>query len=466
MHTHALSVGKRYDAERSFGMGQNVQTFAKLGLMKAHKMGADSAEVFVVKQRSLELEMKNNNLEDLNQAEKHGVGIRVLCGKRQGFSFSTDFRKAALDQMVHQAIVNSRYNDVDSVLGFPERSMHYPQPVCSDIRIARQSLEERLALVQETVQHAKRWSKQVCQVERAGYEEGVTEAWLANSNGVLLHQQGSYCGLFCLALGEKDGDRQSGYGMDSSVSLCGLSPERVGQMAGRRAVELLGATNIPSGVMDLVLDPLVAAQIFGIISTCFSGEAVQKQKSFLAGCCGEQVASTALTLVDDGTLSGRLGSGSFDGEGTPTQRTVLLEQGVLQQYLYDFASAAQAGTVSTGNGVRGSYQGTPHVGTTNYYLEAGQQSPQQMIAEVSRGLYVTAIMGAHTANPVSGDFSFGASGILIEHGCFCKPVRGITIAGNFQELLKKVKGVGNDLTFFGSQGAPTVCIGDIAVSGT
>ena len=207
-------------------------------------------------------------------------------------------------------------------------------------------------------------------------------------------------------------------------------------------------------------------QILGIISACFSGEAVQKQKSFLAGKLGQLVASKELTLIDDGTLPNRLGSASFDGEGTATQRTILLENGVLQNYLYDCLSAAKANTVSTGNGMRSSYKGVPHVGCSNYYLAAGNQSPEELVAAVRRGIYVTEILGAHTSNPVSGDFSFGASGILIEKGKLVRPVRGITIAGNFQKLLQKVNGVANDLTFYGSQGAPTIRIADIAVSGT
>lgn len=290
--------------------------------------------------------------------------------------------------------------------------------------------------------------------------------WLANSNGVLLHQKGNYCGLFCLALGEKDGEQQSGYGMDSCIALRELSPERAGTMAGRRAVQLLGAAPVASGVMDLVLEPLITMQMLGIISACFSGEAVLKNKSFLAGRLGDCVASQELTLIDDGTLPNRLGSASFDGEGTASQRTVLLENGVLQNYLYDCLSAAKAGTSSTGNGMRGSYKGTPHISTSNYYLQAGSQTPAQLTGHVERGIYVTEILGAHTANPVSGDFSFGASGILIEHGRLSRPVRGITIAGNFQQLLQKVCGVGNDLTFYGSQGAPTMRIAEISVSGT
>ena len=439
--------------------------FARSGLAKARQMGADHAEVFVVKNRSQEIEIKDDSLDQIKQSESQGVGLRVIKGNRQGFSFSSDFRSSAVDKMVTQAIANSTYNDEEPALYFPEQGRYYPQPDLYDAATGAHTMEEKIELAKETVRQAKLYDSRVKSIERSGYEEGEIEMWLANSHGLSLYQKGSFCGLFALALSEQDGEQQSGYGMNSCISYRDLSPEEAGKMAGRRAVQLLGASQVKSGVMDLVLEPLIAMQMMGIISSCFSGEAVLKNKSFLAGKLGEVVASRELTLIDDGTMPGRLGSASFDGEGTAAQRTVLLENGVLKNYLYDCLSAKKAGAVSTGNGMRGSYKGVPHIGASNYYLEAGSLSPEQLIGSVEKGIYVTEILGAHTANPVSGDFSFGASGILIEHGKLSHPVRGITIAGNFQQLLQKISGIGSDLTFYGSQGAPTIRISDISVSG-
>ena len=439
--------------------------FARSGLAKARQMGADHAEVFVVKNRSQEIEIKDDSLDQIKQSESQGVGLRVIKGNRQGFSFSSDFRSSAVDKMVTQAIANSTYNDEEPALYFPEQGRYYPQPDLYDAATGAHTMEEKIELAKETARQAKLYDSRVKSIERSGYEEGEIEMWLANSHGLSLYQKGSFCGLFALALSEQDGEQQSGYGMNSCISYGDLSPEEAGKMAGRRAVQLLGASQVKSGVMDLVLEPLIAMQMMGIISSCFSGEAVLKNKSFLAGKLGEVVASRELTLIDDGTMPGRLGSASFDGEGTAAQRTVLLENGVLKNYLYDCLSAKKAGAVSTGNGMRGSYKGVPHIGASNYYLEAGSLSPEQLIGSVEKGIYVTEILGAHTANPVSGDFSFGASGILIEHGKLSHPVRGITIAGNFQQLLQKISGIGSDLTFYGSQGAPTIRISDISVSG-
>ena len=446
-------------------MEQGFLKFAKTGLHKAKQLGADHVELFVMKSRNFEAEIKNNRIDEMKQSESSGVGVRILKDGRFGFSFSSDFRATSLDKMVMQAITNSNYSDKDDTLRFPSPAGDYSKPAIFDEGLSKVSLEEKLDLARETTRYAQAFDTRVKQIERSCYEDGEIELWIANSNGIYQHQAGNYCGLACLALGEENGEMQSGYGMNSAVRYCDLNPKDAGEMAANRAVRLIGAKQIASGKMDLVLEPLIAMQIMGIISSCFSGDAVRKKKSFLAGKIDTCVASNQLTVVDDGTLDYRLGSGSFDGEGVPTQRTILLEKGVLKQYLYDTASALKDHAQSTGNGMRGGYKGTPHIGTTNYYVEAGFMSPEQLVNEVSYGVYITEIMGAHTANIVSGDFSFGASGILIEHGTFTHPVRGITIAGNFQNLLQQINGIGNDLVFYGGQGAPTIRISDITVSG-
>ncbi len=171
--------------------------------------------------------------------------MRILRGNRQGFSFSSDFRNSALDKMVMQAIANSHYSDEEPARYFPGKSAYYPQIDLYDSTMGNYTLDEKLELAQETARQAEQWSKQVSRIERSGYEEGDIEIWLANSNGILLQQRGNYCGLFCLALGEKNGEQQSGYGMDSSIALRELSPKRAGQMAGKRAVQLLERDLLP-----------------------------------------------------------------------------------------------------------------------------------------------------------------------------------------------------------------------------
>jgi PmbA protein len=169
--------------------------------------------------------------------------------------------------------------------------------------------------------------------------------------------------------------------------------------------------------------------------------------------------------VDDSLYDEGIVSFPFDGEGFPAQRTVLVENGILQGFLYDVYTANKGQTRSTGNGARSSFRSLPGVGTTNFFFQAGSKPATELVHEVSHGLYITEVMGMHTANPISGDFSVGAAGLLIENGEVTHPVRGITIAGNLQDLLQDVDGVGDDLRFFGSRGAPTLRVKALSVAG-
>jgi PmbA protein len=215
----------------------------------------------------------------------------------------------------------------------------------------------------------------------------------------------------------------------------------------------------------VVLDPYVAAGFLDLISTALTSEAVQKGRSLFAGKKDTEVASGKITVIDDGTLPGGIASAPFDGEGVATSRTVLIEDGVLKGYLYNTYTAAKDGVCSTGNGVRNSFKGTPEVGVTNIFIKPGSVPAEQLFSELEKGIYITEVMGMHTANPISGDFSVGVSGLLIEKGQLTRPVRGMALGGNIMDLLAGVNAVGNDLKFFGSRGSPTLRISEMTLSG-
>ncbi|HHW45006.1 MAG TPA: TldD/PmbA family protein, partial [Desulfotomaculum sp.] len=233
----------------------------------------------------------------------------------------------------------------------------------------------------------------------------------------------------------------------------------------RRAVRMLGARPVATRRAAVILEPYVATGFLGLLGPGLTAEAVQKNRSPFAGKVGQQVASTMVTVLDDGAMAGGIASAPFDGEGVPTGRTVLIEGGVLKGFLHNTYTAARDGVQSTGNGVRGSFKSTPEVGTTNFFIQPGTVSPEQLIRDTASGLYVTEVMGMHTANPISGDFSVGAAGILIENGQLTRPVRGVAIAGNLLELLNHVDGVAGDLTFFGGRGSPTIRVARMSISG-
>ena len=267
-------------------------------------------------------------------------------------------------------------------------------------------------------------------------------------------------------MGQEEEDNQTGFALQYRLKFAELDPETVGREAAEKAVRMLGAKQIGTQRVPVLFDPYVATSFLGVLAPALTAEAVQKGKSLFAQKIGQPVGSNVLTLVDDGTLPNGIASAPFDGEGVPSSRTVLIENGELKTYLYNTYTAARDGVSSTGNGVRGSFKSTPEVGTTNFFIQPGEVSQQQLMTDIKEGLYITEVMGMHTANPISGDFSVGAAGLWIKDGQFTVPVRGIAIAGNLADLLQSIEGVASDLTFFGGKGSPTVRIGQMTVSGS
>jgi PmbA protein len=249
------------------------------------------------------------------------------------------------------------------------------------------------------------------------------------------------------------------------VNLSELDPVYIGEEAAKAATQLLSAGSTQTAQTTVVFDRQVTAQFLEAVSPMFLSSYVQKGKSMLRGKLGENIASPLITLLDNGRIPGALGTAPFDAEGILTNETPLIEGGSLKAYLYDFHTALKAGVHSTGNAARGGYKTLPDVSTTNFYLKPGARSLSQLTQSVSNGILITKVMGMHTANPISGDFSVGAAGILIENGKLTRPVRGIAIAGNLLKMLSQVQEVGSDLRWFGSTGAPSLLIDGITVSG-
>jgi PmbA protein len=241
------------------------------------------------------------------------------------------------------------------------------------------------------------------------------------------------------------------------------SPEEVGKIAAHRALRRLGARKVKTQHVPVIFDPLVATSILEHIFEGVNGDSVYRGASFLAGKLGQSIASPKVTVIDDGTMKGGFGTSPFDGEGVPTRRTMVIDKGVLTSYLLNTYSAKKLGLQTTGNASRG-LAGTPGIGPGNYFLQPGNKTPQQLIAEVKDGLYVTEFLGMGV-NLVTGDYSRGASGLWISGGELAYPVEEITVAGNLKEMFMNISEVGNDLEFRGAVAAPTIRIDGLTVGG-
>lgn len=438
---------------------------AEQAVNTAKKLGAHLAEAYLNNDKQLSIDVRGGQVETMKLAEECGLGVRVLVEGKVGFAFTSDLRGETVEKTVKEAMANAANTSADKYRNFPGPFPQYPRLDIYDSRIGSTGVEEKINMARVMEEEARAFSPKVKVIESASYQDGETEVVIYNSLGVSLSYRAAYCGVYiALVAGEGD-DNQTGFDLDYNLHYSKLDPRSVGRNAARRAVRMLGAKPVTSQQVPVILDPYVAAGFLGILGPSLTGEAVQKGRSLFAGKVGRQVASEKVNIVDDGTLAGGIGSSPFDGEGYPTSRTILIQSGTLQGYLHNIYTAAKDGVSSTGNGTRGSFKSTPEVGTTNFFIEPGSVAPEDMIKDIQNGFYVTEVMGLHTANPISGDFSLGAAGIWIENGSFTRPVKGVAMAGNIVELLKNVEEAGNDLRFFGGRGAPTLRISTMSVSG-
>ncbi|EAX47930.1 peptidase U62, modulator of DNA gyrase [Thermosinus carboxydivorans Nor1] len=433
----------------------------------AQKIGAYAAEAYVLDARALTIEVAEQKVETLKQANDTGIGIRVISREQAvGFAHCTGIDSGDIEGVVRQALANSRKSFADRYHFLPGKPQQIPEMDLLDRQLALASVEEKIEKAKEVERAAQRTDKRVRRTERCVYEDADYGVALANSNGLAVAYRSGYCGVYGMVLAEQDGDVQTGMALSYRRRFAELDPAAVGSEAAREAVMLLGAKTIGTTKAALVLSPYIATNFFSILIPALSADAVQKGRSLFKGKLGQKVASPVLSLVDDGRLEGGIASSPVDGEGVLTRRTELVVRGELKNYLYNTYTAAKDNVASTGNGVRGSFKGLPEVGPTNIFIQPGDTEPNAIIAGVRKGFYVTNVMGMHTANPISGDFSIGAAGVWIENGEFTHAVRGVAIAGNILELLNNVDAVGSDLRFFGSQGAPTLRISGITISGS
>jgi PmbA protein len=432
---------------------------------ESKKRNVEQAEAFYDSERELSIEVREGQVENLKVAKDAGLGIRVIQNGRLGYAYTTELTWGKMANTLDIALANAKAASEDSYYTLPEPALSYPELDLYDPQLDEVSLEEKIEMARQIERSGRSFDPLVCLTEQISYQEVNYEIAIANSKGVSLTSRGAFCGGVAAFVAGKDGDQQTGFSVEFVRRLKELDPDALGKEAARKAVRMIGAQRLSTKRVPVVMDPYVVSSFLAMLASALSAEAVQKGRSLFAGKTGERVASMLVTIVDDGAKPGGIASAPFDGEGVPTQKTVLVDSGVLQGFLYNSYTAAKDGVSSTGNAARGSFQSPPQLGSTNFYIAPGKRSQDAIIKETGEGFYLTEVMGMHTANPISGDFSLGAAGIWIHNGELTTPVRGMVIAGNILELLAGVDAVGSDLRFFAGRGAPTVRVANLTVSG-
>lgn len=433
--------------------------------------GNEEVEAYVSASHGTEVRAYNGDVEHLVVAGSQGIGVRVVVDGREGFAWAGSLDPDVIDATVADARDNAGFAQPDEWNGVtrPTEVEGVATPV---LDLWRESMlgvgtDEKVALALELERAALKSDSRIKTVESAEYGDGIGAAAIANSLGVEAVSRRTVCSLTTVVIAADGEEQQTGYGFSVGRELDDLDLLVPAADAAQRATRLLGAVQIPGRRIDIVLDPLVSASFLGLIAGACNGERVVKGRSMFADRLGEMVGSEIFTLVDDPTNPLAYGASTHDSEGVPTRRNEIIVNGVLKNFLHNTYTGRRSGSGTTGSGVR-AVSSTPGVGSRALALAPGTQTPAEILAAAPDALYVQSFSGLHSGtNVVSGDFSVGATGLLIENGALGQPVREITIASTLPRMLQHVAAVGSDLTWLpGGAAGVTLRIDDMTMSGS
>jgi PmbA protein len=440
----------------------------------AMRLGAAGVDAIFDMSRSFSVSLCDGEPEEDAAGEEKSIGLRFVdADGRQGVVATNDFAKDTLSALPEWGMRNCRAGDADPWVRLPDvavfRSAGDPGDLMLvDERIPSLARKDRVDACVRMTDAARSVPPlrgvRVCSVRSAEWNDWESARCYATSTGIL-----GWSRMTGVSLGTTvvldDGLTRNMGGYDAqSHRLDAVDPCATAREAVRRTALTFGGRAVAKGRYDLVLDVPVVADLLDVLGDLFLSSSVHRKQSFLAGKIGEPVAGRELSLVDDGRLAGGMGTAPFDDEGVPTSRTSLLDRGILTGYLYDLRNAAEDGVSSTGNACR-SVCSPPDVSASNLLMGPGRRSREDLVASVGKGILVTELMGLHTVDPVSGDYSLGIRGVLLRGGETGAPISGMTMAGTLQDLLLRVDGVADDLTLRGNVGACTMVVRDVMVAG-
>jgi PmbA protein len=426
--------------------------------------GADAAEVYIQTGRNLDIEVRNGEVETMQESASNGAGFRVFVKGRMAFASCNDFSQDALEEAMASAVRMAKVTTQDENNVLPADEGVSKVEGLYDPKIAKVSIDKKIAMAIEVEKMAMK-DRRITKSAGGGYSEGEGEVFLANSNGLIKSYKTSSCSYGAYMVAEKREQKCSGGKYCTRRFFSDLKPsQEIADLAAKNAYEMLDPIMVKTQKASVIFHPDVARSILGGILAAVNGERVLQGASFLADKMDQQFASDLVTIFDDGTRAKGLASKPFDGEGVPTQKRVIVEKGVLKGFMYNTIVGKRAGVPSTGNASRGGYTRLPGIGCHNFFMAPGTADPKDIIKSTNRGLYLKGVTG-YGINPVNGNFSGGAQGFWIEKGRIIHPVKGLTIAGSAFDMLNDIDVVGNDLDPDKSFTGPTFRIREMQIGG-
>ena len=428
----------------------------------------EQVEAYVARGRDTEIQVYSGDVESLSSAESAGIGIRVVANGRQGFAYAGSLAPDVVEETLAEARDNAGFASPDEWVGLADPDGVAP----ADIDVWRDDLAafptaDKVALALELEKAVRAGDGRIRLVESAEWGDGAYESAIVTSTGIRASWRRTVCYVSAQAVAGQGDETQTGSGYSVGRGPGDIDLSKAAADAVERSTRLLGATKPRSAHLTVVFEPRITATLLGLIAGTLDGEAVLKGRSLFGDRLGQAVAAGALTLVDDPTDPDAYGATAYDAEGLATRRNALIEDGVLKKFLYNTYGARRAGTVSTASAVRAGFKSGPGTGARALSVVPGTAGPDQILASVGDGLLVQSVSGLHSGvNPVSGDFSVGAEGVLIEGGALGRPVRELTIASTLQRMLQDIVAIGNDVERLPSTATGvTLAIGDVSMSG-
>ena len=443
-----------------------------------------ASDVLVYEGDEFSTRVRLGQVETLKESGSRAVGLRVFIDHRTASTSSSDFAPESIERLVDGAVTLARITSEDPFAGLPDASafgQHDPatqQLYFDDVN--QQPPSTRIEIARAVEAAAMAYDTRIQNSGGGDFDTATSHKIMMNSRGFTGEYRRSYCSFSAQPIAhDQNGNMQRNYWYSSARTTRLLEdPVAIGQEAARRTLRRLGAKRVKTQQAPVVFSPEIARSIIGNIFDAANGDAIYRHATFFADMLGERVAGENVTVIDDGTLvfdhqdskdasgirTGGFGTSPFDGEGLPTRRTVVVERGILKNYVMNTYTARKLGLASTGNASR-SLASNPGIGAGNFFLEPGTLTPEEIIAAVPSGLYVTETMG-FGVNLVTGDYSQGAAGLWIENGELTHPVEEITIAGNLKDMYRNISAIANDLTFRSAAAAPTLRIDGMMIAGS
>lgn len=434
-------------------------------------IGLEDMEIYVSRSKDFSVRVFQKEIDDYTVSVEQGVGFRARFADKVGYAYVETLDEDSVALLVEGAKANAQISESSDEIEFFAGSPSYPKVVAYNEDLETIPPEERIAYAKDLETEAFAADERVSMVNWAMKGYGETEVYIANTQGLeqSFNRNGAYSYVSVLA---RQGEQvKTGGKMIFDHNWEKFNAKEQAQAAVNEATSLLGATSVQSGEYSVLLRHDVSRSLLATFASVFSAEAVQKGLSLLQGKLGEQIASPLITLIDDPLLENGAASAPFDGEGVATFTKSVIEAGMLNTFLHNLKTAKKDGVKSTANAARSSFKSPVGISPSNFFIQPGKLSYDQLVQKLGDGIIITNVQGTHSgANPVSGDFSLGAYGYLVENGKVSRPVDQITIAGNFFKLLESVVDVGSDLEFgspgmAGNVGCPSLIISQLAIAG-